>query len=649
MTSKDQTQTADKAAVKQKSPTPAVDGQTRQEVPLGALVQRARFEPHLLTPKDVLQLQRISGNRAVSSLLTGAAQPAGQTELPDALKTGIEDLSGFSMDDVKVHYNSEKPAQLNALAYAQGSEIHVAPGQEKHLPHEAWHVVQQKQGRVKPTLQLKGSVNVNDDAGLENEADLMGVKSVQLKTHQNQYASEHFTANQIKLNNSAASYQLKLSDFFKSKTPKEKFLDKKFAKKNHTPSTGLGLFDAEYQPKTGKLNIILRVNFNFQDLGAYESQATKKEDAYWTDEQKKAWKTNFYDSILSKWGNISPITCTKEGYEDVTATPTISFKEETSNKAAWNLEIGKSITKKSDGKKRSTGFSGVSIEDNGKKGKKGKGSFQEMDNIDKIKDQHLVATEKTTNIDPAYLRDKERLTSVLNTIGDITFKSATADLQEGMKEKLVAAAKKINALGESSALADKHDLIIKTTISSSKNARVGNGRAEAIKSIFTQQGVKNNVTVVILPNTKGSKANVETGPESDLMKELYKNNWSRITAAHEFGHMIGLLDEYCPAVSPELLLKLHEAGKIDTATPVTTEFAKGKEGNKNNKQTNYANLLKDSGLKAQDWARPTATVEEKSTSLMSGGFELLKQHTVTFWEVLTELTKNEVGKEHWKI
>jgi len=48
----------------------------------------------------------------------------------------------------------ETPAQLNALAYAQGSDIHVAPGQEKHLPHEAWHVVQQSKGRVKPTMQI---------------------------------------------------------------------------------------------------------------------------------------------------------------------------------------------------------------------------------------------------------------------------------------------------------------------------------------------------------------------------------------------------------------------------------------------------------------------------------------------------------------
>src|SRR5258708_7498734 len=101
-----------------------------------------------------------------------------KTGLPDNLKSGIENLSGMSMDDTQVHYNSSKPAQLNAHAYAQGTDIHVAPGQEKHLPHEAWHVVQQAQGRVKPTKQMKEEVPVNDDGGLENEADVMGAKAV---------------------------------------------------------------------------------------------------------------------------------------------------------------------------------------------------------------------------------------------------------------------------------------------------------------------------------------------------------------------------------------------------------------------------------------------------------------------------------------
>lgn len=96
----------------------------------------------------------------VAQLKEETAKP-NNTGLPDNLKTGIESLSGMSMDNVRVHYNSSQPAQLNALAYAQGTDIHVAPGQEQHLPHEAWHVVQQAQGRVQPTMQMKDGVPVN--------------------------------------------------------------------------------------------------------------------------------------------------------------------------------------------------------------------------------------------------------------------------------------------------------------------------------------------------------------------------------------------------------------------------------------------------------------------------------------------------------
>lgn len=101
-----------------------------------------------------------------------------KTGLPDQLKSGIENLSGISLNDVNVHYNSAKPADLQARAYAQGTDIHVASGQEKHLPHEAWHVVQQKKGHVKPTMQMKGKVKVNDEVGLEKEADMMGAKAL---------------------------------------------------------------------------------------------------------------------------------------------------------------------------------------------------------------------------------------------------------------------------------------------------------------------------------------------------------------------------------------------------------------------------------------------------------------------------------------
>lgn len=136
--------------------------------------------------KDIHNSPKLAPLKALQAQANTATQlKANQTGMPNQLKAGIENLSGLAMDDVRVHYNSAKPAQLQAHAYAQGAEIHIAPGQEKHLPHEAWHVVQQKQGRVKPTLQLKG-INVNDDAGLEREADVMGAKALQQTAHQTQ-------------------------------------------------------------------------------------------------------------------------------------------------------------------------------------------------------------------------------------------------------------------------------------------------------------------------------------------------------------------------------------------------------------------------------------------------------------------------------
>ena len=95
---------------------------------------------------------------------------ANNTGIPLQMKDEFEKFSGFTLDNVRVHYNSDKPAELSALAYTQGSHVFVGPGQEQHLRHELGHVVQQKAGMVKPTGYIDG-IAINNDEILEKQAN----------------------------------------------------------------------------------------------------------------------------------------------------------------------------------------------------------------------------------------------------------------------------------------------------------------------------------------------------------------------------------------------------------------------------------------------------------------------------------------------
>ncbi|WP_293112759.1 hypothetical protein [Moorena sp. SIO4G3] len=94
----------------------------------GNLVQRQEEPDEELQPKpSIYDLQRSPQPRAIQpkgDMIGNRQHPSleqrpNQTGLPDRLKTGIENLSGYLMDDVRVHYSSAKPAKLQAAAYTQ--------------------------------------------------------------------------------------------------------------------------------------------------------------------------------------------------------------------------------------------------------------------------------------------------------------------------------------------------------------------------------------------------------------------------------------------------------------------------------------------------------------------------------------------------
>ena len=430
---------------------------------------------------------------------------------------------------------------------------------------------------------------------------------------------------------------------------KKTFLKKQFKRDLFVPSTGIGRFGLRYDAGSGDLEVVVRLRFEFTDVDpAWASKASQAE-ARWTDAQKQQWVNDFRTQIMSVWGNISEIHCTKPGWEDVVARPRIVIEETKSkSKSHYNVKVDKGFTNVDSGKYRTSGGStSVGSQEDPKAA-----AFQEQDVKDKINDPvmktHLAGTERTTNINPAYKRDRERLVDRLGKIPAIRFQPRSDTLASA--DQIADAADKLKDLRKDSALAGNHPIYARINVIPGESRGLETRRVAKIRTELSARGVTQSVRPVPVPGGTGAapECKLDAGAESDEVKDAYFAQWKRITVAHEFGHMLGLLDEYCPAVSPELLQMMVDEGKLMPGFTMTQE-AQARAPQDESKQTAYAKLLKTQGMETPTWARPTASGQEKSTSLMSGGFEILKQHYVTISEGLAKLTKGYVKADEWKI
>ena len=110
---------------------------------------------------------------------SSASPPAGE-RLPAAMVDGIARLSGFDVSATRIRRRSDAPGRIGARAFTFGTEVHLGPGHEDRLAHEAWHVVQQSQGRAqRKSVVGVGGVGINVDPSLEREADTMGAQATE--------------------------------------------------------------------------------------------------------------------------------------------------------------------------------------------------------------------------------------------------------------------------------------------------------------------------------------------------------------------------------------------------------------------------------------------------------------------------------------
>lgn len=103
--------------------------------------------------------------------------------LPEPIQQKMEQSMGADFSNVNIHKNSSEAKDAGAHAFTQGNDIHFAPGQFKTdqkgqelIGHELSHVIQQREGRVQANSEVNGMA-MNNDKGLETEADTMGAKA----------------------------------------------------------------------------------------------------------------------------------------------------------------------------------------------------------------------------------------------------------------------------------------------------------------------------------------------------------------------------------------------------------------------------------------------------------------------------------------
>jgi hypothetical protein len=122
-----------------------------------------------------------------------------------------------------------------------------------------------------------------------------------------------------------------------------------------------------------------------------------------------------------------------------------------------------------------------------------------------------------------------------------------------------------------------------------------------------------------------------------------------VTLAHEFGHMLGLVDEYycITQASLDTMRDLRfmtpeqmPAWKTFQEDNAVLQLADGYPTALQQKQ--FIELCAKAGLLPPTFGR-------KTTSIMSWGNEFMLHHGVTIWEALSIFTANYILPTEWKI
>lgn len=301
----------------------------------------------------VRNLQGSAGNAAIASLISDDVEGAsrdGGSQLPDGLGKSMEAAFGADLGDVRVHDGptaAALSARLEANAFTHGDDIFLGDGAPDRtsaegqylLAHELAHVIQQRQAG--PRVDRDPVVGTPGDSS-EREADAAAEAAV----HGDPVPGLTSTAVTLQ-----GDFWGSITDFLggtetdryeDSQSDLADFLGEAHEAENFQSETGMGAFDATYDPNLGTLLIECRCHFEFvPGLLPYILEGYPLEALTWAEDAKADWKARFLATCSETW-SASALTfhCQRDWWEHLNASVQVRFVE-SDDAPHFNLNVTK--------------------------------------------------------------------------------------------------------------------------------------------------------------------------------------------------------------------------------------------------------------------------------------------------------------------
>ena len=379
---------------------------------------------------------------------------------------------------------------------------------------------------------------------------------------------------------------------------------------DNIPSPGTGKFDAHYYPLTGLMPVTVKIHFDFvqadntPSLGGLFGRMLSGQSIaqfFWTDAEKDAFRDQFVARCTAKWSAQHVLRSIKPCWSFI-AVPLVSpVPTADKAKAHYAITVHKSSGPGLDYK---SGLSRVQLTNPAAQptGDLWQSDVQQSGNF---RSGGVARDER--------LRLERELTAA--AASPVTFAQGADAVDPAAAPRLRAFATAANRANPSAPLIP----ITVTGFASAEgdptfNQGLSERRATQVATLLRGAGLRQPVTssgrgAIGAPNDAASR---RADIAIDHAFETGYNTNQYAVGEHEFGHMLGNLDEY---------------QNQTTGAPGT-------------RQTKYEALITSAGLEHPHWGDDTSAI-------MSAGVDVLPRHYVSLWEALGRMTTPDITQAEW--